>query len=165
MIQAITGVSPAGTSEVTIMTVHPSMGSTSFGQTLGRAYGIRAGLGNIVTVGNIIALLAIPQALLLYAINLSPLTCRRYRLTNRRIVVEKGLKAKLDKEVSLDSFDTVEVIVQPGQEWYRCGDLVFSQGKVETFRLVGVPSPESFCQTCLKAQRGYKGVKKAAGKA
>lgn len=165
MTQAITGVTPAGTSEVTIMTTWPSMGSTSFGQALGRLYGIRTGIGNIVTIGNLIALAAIPQALLLYLLNLEPMTCRRYRLTNRRVVVEKGVKCKIDKEVSLESFDNVEVIVQPGQEWYRCGDLVFSQGKVETFRLLGVKSPEAFRHTCLKAQLGYKGAKKAAGKA
>jgi hypothetical protein len=162
--QPITGVSPASTGESTIMTTWPSMGATAFGQTLGRAYGIRAGLGNILTVGNLIALAAIPQALLLYLLNILPWSCRRYRLTNRRLVVEKGLNAKVDKEVPLDKFDAVEVIVHPGQEWYRCGDLTFLNGKVETFRLVGVPHPESFRQTCLKAARGYAGVKKATGR-
>jgi hypothetical protein len=159
--QAITGLTPPSTAEITIMTTWPSMGATAFGQQLGRLYSIRVGFGNILTVGNLIALAAIPQALLLYMLNILPWSCRRYRLTNRRVVVEKGLHAKVDKEVSLDHFDGIEVVVHPGQEWYRCGDLAFLNGKVETFRLVGVPHPESFKQTCLKAARGYAGVKKA----
>lgn len=164
MTQAITGVSPPTAAETTVMTVWPSMGAAPFAQTLGRMYQIGSpGIGNILSLGNLIALAAIPQALALYLLNILPWNCRRYRLTNRRVVVEKGLQAKVDKEVSLDHFDNIEVVVHPGQEWYRCGDLVFSQGKVETFRLAGVPSPESFRQTCLKAQRGYAGVKKAVG--
>jgi len=163
MSQAITGVSPSILSETTIMTVWPSMGASPFGQSLGRLYAIRGGFGNILTLGNFIALAAIPIALPLYFLNLLPWSCRRYRLTNRRIVVERGLRAVVDKEVSLDHFDDVSVEIQPGQRWYRCGDLVFTNGKVETFRLIGVPSPESFQHTCIKAQRGYMGAKTTMG--
>ena len=78
-----------------------------------------------------------------------------------KTTLEKGLKARIDKEVSLDNFDSIELIVHPGQEWYPCGDLAFLNGKVETFRLLGVKNPEPFRQTCLKTQRGHAGVKKA----
>lgn len=164
MSQAITGVSPPTAAETTVMITYPSMGATPFGQTLGRLYSIRAGLGNILTIGNVIAVLSIPQALLLFVLRILPWNCTRYRLTNRRVVVEKGLKAKVDKEVSLSHFDRVETVVQPGQDWYPCGDLVFYNGQIETFRLLGVPHPESFKNTCLKAARGFAGVKKALGK-
>lgn len=164
MSQAITGVSPPAAAETTVMIVYPSMGATPFGQTLGRLYSIRAGIGNILTLGNIIALLSIPQAMLLFVLRILPWSCTRYRLTNRRVVVEKGLKAKVDKEVSLSHFDRIETVVQPGQEWYPCGDLVFYNGQIETFRLLGVPNPGGFMNTCLKAARGYAGVKKATGK-
>lgn len=164
MSQAIAGVSPPGVAETTVMTTWPSMGATPFGQQLGRLYGIRTGFGNILTLGNLIALAAIPQALLLYFLNVLPWSAKRYRITNRRIVVEKGLNAKVDREISLDQFDNIDIVVHPGQEWYPCGDLVFNNGKVETFRLLGVRHPESFRQACLKTQRGYAGVKKAMGK-
>jgi hypothetical protein len=163
-MQAITGVSPPAAAETTVMITYPSMGATSFGQTLGRLYSIRAGIGNILTIGNVVALLSIPQALALFVLRILPWSCTRYRLTNRRVVVEKGLKAKVDKEVSLAHFDRVETVVQPGQDWYPCGDLVFFNGQVETFRLLGVPHPDSFKNTCLKAARGFAGVKKALGK-
>ncbi len=164
MSQAITGVSPPAAVETTIMTTWPSMGATPFGQTLGRLYSIRAGIGNILTIGNLIALASIPQVLLIFALNILPWSCVRYRLTNRRVVKEVGLKGKVDKEVALANFDRVETVVQPGQEWFPCGDLVFYNGNVETFRLTGVPHPEGFRNTCLKAARGAAGVKKALGK-
>ena len=42
---------------------------------------------------------------------------------------------------------------------------VFKQGAVETFRIWGVPRPETFRHTCLKAQMSFVGVQqaKAAG--
>ncbi|MCE9604671.1 MAG: PH domain-containing protein [Planctomycetia bacterium] len=164
MKQAISGVSPVGGAESTIMTVWPSMGRTPFGQLLGRLYGIKAGIGNVLTVGNLIALASIPQALLLFFLALTPWACLRYRLTNRRIVVERGFIARVEKEVSLDNFDTIEVVVAPGQEWYPCGNLVFYKGKVETFRIDGIPHLEGFRHTCLNAQRGFAGVKSAGAK-
>lgn len=164
MKQAITGVSPAAVSESTVMMVWPSMGRTPFGQTLGRLYSIKAGIGNILTVGNLIALASIPQALVLFFLALNPFTALRYRLTNRRVVVEKGYKAKIDKEVSLENFDVIEVEVLSGQEWFPCSNLVFFKGKVETFRLDGVPHAEGFRHACLNAQRGYAGVRNAAAK-
>jgi len=147
------------------MTTWPSIGATPFGQTLGRAYSNKAGIGNVLNVGNFIALISIPQALLLYAINFNPWTCRRFRLTNRRIVIERGLRAKVEQEVLLDNFDAITFQQLPGQAWFRCADLIFTKGKVETFRLDGVPHAESFRQTCLKTMRGFAGVKKAGGKA
>ncbi|MBL9093126.1 MAG: PH domain-containing protein [Planctomycetaceae bacterium] len=155
MKQAITGVTPSSLAEVTVMMTWPSMGASAFGQMLGRLYAIPL-------FGKLIALAAIPQALLLYALNLLPWSCLRYRLTNRRLVVERGLRGTLDREVSLDNFDAIELEVLPGQEWYRCGNLIFYKGKIETFRINGVPSPQSFRQTCLKTQRGYVGAKKYA---
>lgn len=164
MTQAITGVSPPAAKETTVMITWPSLGGSALGQTLGGLYSIRAGFGNILTIGNLIALASIPLALPLFFLNILPWSCRRYRITNRRVVVEKGLNAKVDKEVSLDNFDSVDVEILAGQAWYPCGNLIFSKNKIETFRLDGVRDPESFRQACLKTQRGYIGVKKAVGK-
>lgn len=164
MKQAITGVSPPAIAESTVMMVWPSIGRTPFGQSLGRLYGIKGGFGNILTIGNLIALASIPQALALFFLALNPFSCLRYRLTNRRVVVEKGYKATVDKEVSLDNFDAIEIETLSGQEWFPCSNLVFLKGKVETFRLDGVPHAEGFRRTCLNAQRGYAGVKSATGK-
>jgi hypothetical protein len=85
----------------------------------------------------------------------------RYILTNRRVIIARGLKPVAEQYVELDRFDDIEVVVQPGQEWYPAGDLVFKRGAVETFLLRGVLRPETFRQTCLKARQAYVGVKQA----
>jgi hypothetical protein len=111
-------------------------------------------------VGNLIALLSIPIALVLYFMRIAPGIGVRYRLTNRRIIVERGLTSVQDKAVDLDRFDSVNVDVQPGQAWYHAGDLVFKLGNVETFRLEGVSRPEAFRETCLKSHLAHSMVKK-----
>lgn len=165
MKQAIAGVAPPEAGEVTIMTVWPSIAGTEMGRTLGRLYLIKAGAGNILTVGNLIALASIPVALGLFTMKLMPGVFRRYRLTNRRVVVESGFTGKPERWVPLDEFNTVELVVLPGQQWYRAGDLVFRKGPIETMRLNAVPQPETFRQTCLKAQRSYVGVQRALAQA
>lgn len=66
------------------------------------------------------------------------------------------------KSVQLDRFDTVDIEIQPGQEWFNAGDLVFRDGQVETFRLGDVVRPGAFQSTCMKSRDAYVGVKKAA---
>jgi hypothetical protein len=90
-------------------------------------------------------------------------TVRRYVLTNRRVMIASGLIPKPSQYVDLDRFDSVEVVVHPGQEWYPAGDLIFRKGKIETFQLKGVRRPETFRQTIMKARDAYVGVKKAMG--
>jgi hypothetical protein len=176
----IAGVSPPEVSEAVIMTVWPSIGATGIGRTLGRLYLIKWGWG-VLTLGHLIALLSIPLAAFLVVGRFlhgfltdirflnqgaffqtfipSSLIIRRYTLTNRRVVVQRGLRATDESWVELDRFDTIEVEVLPGQEWYPCGNLVFRRGPIETFRLDGVSRPETFRQTCLKARMGYLGVR------
>jgi hypothetical protein len=185
MKQAIAGVAPPALGEVTIMTVWPSLAATAGGRFWGRLYGNKSGVtiaGVPVTIGRIVALLSIPLILppyflmllpcFIYLPKLGPLPriyvpnklCRRYRLTNRRVIVEHATSGDVQGAVSLEDFDAIDVEVLPGQEWYPAGELIFRKGKVETFRLSGVPRPETFRQTCLKAQRSDFGVKQAVAR-
>jgi hypothetical protein len=175
MNQPIAGVSPASQRETTIMTVWPSVSATAYGRWWGRRFENNFGItlfGIPLTLGRLMALVSIPLVLPLYFHMLIPRlpfvvfgvpnpACRRYRLTNRRVIVEQPFGGGEQQSVSLDRFDTVTVEVQPGQAWYPAGDLVFRNGQVETFRLKGVPHPTPFAQTCLKAQRVFVGVQKA----
>ncbi len=142
------------------MTVWPSVAGTGLGRALGRLYGIRAGVG-ILTLGRLFMLVTLPLALMLYFAIRMPWAIRRYRLTNRRVMVERGLRPTVERFVDLDRFDSIQVVVLPGQAAYHAGDLVFRKGNVETFRLPGVSRPEPFRQTCLKAQISYVQVRKA----
>lgn len=139
------------------MTVWPSVASTSLGQWLGRLYRICSGWGPI-SVGRLALLVTIPLGLMMYFSIRMPWAIRRYRLTNRRVIVERGINPKVEQYVDLDRFDAIDLIVKPGQEWYAAGDLVFRRGPIETLRLPGVSRPEPFRQTCLKVRQSYVSV-------
>ena len=157
MKQPIAGVAPADTREVTVMTVYPTLGATAPGRMMGRLCGVRTGYG-FFSLGKVFALLLIPFAIGLFFFVLAPGVLRRYKLTNRRVIVQKGWKHVDARWVDFDRFDAIDIEVQPGQEWYPAGDLIFRRGNVETFRLEGVSRPETFRHTCLAARRGYLGA-------
>lgn len=161
MKQAIAGVSPSSTAETTVMTVFPSIAAWSLGRALGQLYSIHSGPTKSITFGRMFLAMGAPLALPLYFLNLAPWVCRRYRLTNRRVIVQQGLKPTDERWVGLGEFDSIQVESRPGYEWYRCGDLVFRKGQVETFRIYAVRNPDTFRATCLKAHKGFVGVNKA----
>jgi len=158
----ITGVVPPSVAEATVMTVWPSVASTSVGRSLGRLYRVREGFGP-VSVGRLALLATIPLGLMLYLSMRIPWAIRRYRLTNRRVMIERGINPQVEQYVDLDRFDAIDLVVSPGQEWYAAGDLVFRRGPIETLRLSGVSRPESFRQTCLKTRQAYIGAAAAQG--
>lgn len=157
--QPISGVVPPSVAEATVMTVWPSVASTGLGQALGRLYRIREGFGAL-SIGRLALLATIPVGLMLYLSMRLPWAIRRYRLTNRRVVIERGINPRVEQYVDLDRFDAIDVVVSPGQEWYAAGDLVFRRGPIETLRLPGVSRPESFRRVCLEARQAYVSVAK-----
>ena len=161
MKQAIPGVSPAESVEATAMTVWSSVAAFSSGRFLGRLFSVRWPNVYIFRLGNLIALLSIPYALLLYFWRLMPGVGTRYTLTNRRVVVQPAVTAAEQSSIGLEDFDSIEVDVLPGQEWFAAGDLSFRNSGREVFRLAGVSRPEAFRQTCLKSRLAYVGVKEA----
>ena len=169
MTQSIAGVAPPEVKEVTVMTVWPTLGAAGMGRWWGRLYAIGAGvriLGIPVTVGRLIALASIPLVLPPFFLSIAPGLARRYRLSNRRVLIEKQeFSGKYVEEASvpLDKFDAIEVVELPGQAWYNAGDLIFRDGATETFRLPGVSRPETFRATCMKAHQSYVGVQAAMG--
>lgn len=175
MSQPIAGVAPSQVREVTNMTVWPSLCAMGFGRFWGRLYSLPFGFrlfGVPLTVGRLMTLASIPFMVALYflmrlprfpgvLIGIKNPWCWQYRLTNRRLIVENPFGGGEIKSVSLDRFDAIDIDVQPGQAWFKAGDLVFRQGQTETFRIWGVPRPETFRQTCLKAQQSFVGVQQA----
>lgn len=144
------------------MSIWPSVAATAVGRLLGRLYGIDVGVGPL-TVGNGIALVSIPVAVALYLSMRLPWAITRYRLTNRRVTIDRGIGGKVEQFVDLSRFDSVEIEVEPGQEWYPAGDLVFRLGAIETLRLPGVRRPEVFRQACLKVRQSYVSVAASMG--
>jgi hypothetical protein len=174
MSQPIAGVAPSQLQEVTVMVVWPSLSATSFGRFWGRLFAIDIGFrlfGVPITLGRLIALASIPFMVAWYFLMRLPRFpgviigirnpwCWQYRLTNRRVVMENPFGGEI-KSVALDRFDAIDIVVEPGQAWYKSGNLVFHDGQVETFRIWGVPRPETFRHTCLKARHSFVGVQQA----
>jgi hypothetical protein len=159
MKYAIPGVMPAQAEEVTVMIVWPSIAVYPSGRLLGRLYALRWPNVYIFKLGNLLALLSIPYALLLYFCRLLPKAGRSYRLTNRRVVVQGGYAGAELRSVELSGFDSIHTEVPPGQAWYDAGDLVFRSQGAEVFRLEAVSRPEAFRQTCLKSRLAYVSVR------
>jgi len=167
MMQAIAGVAPIQDREVTVMTVWPSIAGVRLfgmrlGRTLGEFYAIETGI-SVLTIGHLICLLSIPLALVLYFKRIGPFVATRYRVTNKRIIVELGMAGKEGKSIELNRFDTIEIEQTTGDRWFDSGDLVFKKGNVETFRLDGVSRPEAFRQVCVKSHQAFVGVLAAVG--
>ncbi|MCE5302999.1 MAG: hypothetical protein LLF97_07805 [Planctomycetaceae bacterium] len=158
MSQPIAGVSPSELLEVSCKVVWPTIGALRAGRFVGQLSGLRLGFG-IFTVGNLLALATIPLSLVVFCWQLMPFVCRRYALTNRRIIVRKGLSAVDGPWISLDDFDAIKVDVLPGQAWLHAGDLVFLHHEHEVLRLAGVPRPETFRQVCLTAHTAHQSVR------
>ncbi len=158
MVQPISGLTPPEVEEVTVMTVFPSMGAAPLGRLIGRLCGIRWGIGKFFTLGKLFALLLIPVALVYFFWRLSPWACRRYRLTNRRLIVHRWLSRQELRSIRLDGFDQIDIEVLPGQEWFPCGNLIFRQGPVLVFELPGVREPDVVQQAILKTARSYQAV-------
>ena len=152
MNQPFAGVMPPELSEVTCKVVWPTIGATCAGRLVGTLADVRLGLGGVFTLGNLLALATIPLSLAVFAWQLMPFVCRRYALTNRRIIVRKGLMPVDERWLALDEFDSIEVESLPGQRWLHAGDLVFKRAGSEALRLRGVSRPDIFRGVCLTAQ-------------
>ena len=160
MKQPIAGVVPSHVAEGTVAVAWPSISAYASGQRLGRLYGLRWPDRYIFRSGNLLALLSIPYALFLYFCRVAPKSGIRYRLTNRRIVIERGLRWIEERAIEMGGFDEIRIDVKPGQEWFHAGDLVMMNAGKEAFRLEGVSRPEPFRQLCLKTQTAHLSVRK-----
>jgi len=159
MLPPIPGVAPPELSEVTSMVVWPSIGSLPLGRLVGRLARSMIGVGPF-RLGRLAAAVTIPVTLVAFAWQFIPLFARRYRLTNRRVIIQRGLLVPRDGEsIGLDEFDAIQVEVQPGQDWLHCGELVFLREGTEILRLSGVSRPAVFRETCLKARMALVSVR------
>ena len=140
------------------MTVWPSIAIYPLGRKLGQWFAITWPDIFIFRLGNLFALLSIPLATILYFCRVAPRIGIRYRLTNRRILVERGLTTVMERELALADFDEIAIEVQEGQAWYHAGDLVFKKQGQPVFRLDGVSRPDTFQQICQNSRIAWQGV-------
>jgi hypothetical protein len=101
-----------------------------------------------------------------YFLKVLPITCTRYALTNRRLMLLKGWQeaaiphmksatAKPTQEIRLADIDEVRVRSDENSQFFRAADLeIISQGTT-VMTLPGVPEPESFRQSILNAIKAW----------
>ena len=80
----------------------------------------------------------------------------RYRLTNRRLMICKGLQPVPDKQIALDEIQDVRLIPDANSQFFVAGTLevVNTKGEV-ALTLPGVPEAESVRQSILQAAKAW----------
>jgi hypothetical protein len=139
--QAITGVMPPLLGEATIRVAWPALS----------AYPAVAGLGRWLICSIVLAPLGWVLMLPFYFFKILPFRARRYALTNRRVMIQRGLKPQMTQEVVLADIDDVRIVRDANSIFFRSGDLeIISKGNVK-LRLPGVPEPDSFKHAIINA--------------
>lgn len=140
-LQAVTGVVPPQLGEARIRERWPSVA----------AHPGVASLGRLLTRTGIGVLLAWPLLGFFYFMKLAPVFGTRYTLTNRRLMIRRGVSGKPEKEVPLAAIDEVRVVKDGNSDFFRAGNLeILSGGKV-VLTLPGVPEPDSFRHNIMSA--------------
>jgi hypothetical protein len=140
--QAVTGLVPPQVAEAHIRTRWRAVSGISAG-----ASALAARLIRTVFLAPAGWMLLAP----LFLLKIAPFVACRYTLTNRRLMIQRGLKPKPTHEVALADIDDVRLVESSYSAFYRAGTLeVISGGQVK-LTLTAVPEPEAFRQSILNA--------------
>jgi hypothetical protein len=156
--QVVTGVMPPELGEAKIREAWPSVASKPGLATLGRK----------LTATVVLAPLAWLLMSSVYFGKLLPFVGRRYRLTNRRMMIRKGWTTITDShaaladiktipgvQVALADIDDVRMVLDANSDFFRAGNLeLVSKGQV-VLTLVGVPEPEGFRHAILNSRNAW----------
>ena len=143
--QVITGVVPPQISEAVIRVAWPSVAAWPAVATLGR----------ILTRTIIGAPLAWLIMAPIYFCKVLPFLGKRYTVTNRRVMIQRGLTAAPGAAVELSAIDDVRLQRDANSEFFRAATVeIISDGKV-ALTLPGVKEADSFRQTLLNACRAW----------
>ena len=174
--QAVTGVMPPELGEARIRETRPSVTGT-FGGLAGaakRLMGLPSAVAGMLPslpiatavlwpiVWTALALPLLPVAWLLllpgFLWKFMPFLCPRYTLTNRRLMIQRGLKpnpARPAHEIALADIDDVRMVPGSFDAFYLSANLeVLSKGEMK-LKLPGVREPESFRQAILNAVKAW----------
>ena len=150
--QAITGLVPPQLDEAVIRIVWPSV----------TAFPAVASLGSFLMRTRLLAPLGWLLLAPFYFIKVAPGFARRYVLTNRRVIYQKGLRLGAADSVDLADIDEVRIHEDKNSEFYRSGDLeIISKGKPR-LKLRGITGPQAFRHAILNACTAWVPGKAAA---
>jgi hypothetical protein len=150
--QAVTGVVPPQLDEAVIRVAWPSVAAFPAAASLGR------------TLMRTIVLAPLGWVLLapLYFSKVIPGLARRYVLTNRRLMFQRGLRYLPAQEVPLADIEEVRIQEDANSPFYRAANLeMLSKGAIR-MTLYGVPGPQAFRRAILNACEAWVPGKAAA---
>lgn len=140
--QAVSGLVPPLVAEANIRTAWPAVTDAS---------PALAALGATLIRTKLLAPLAWLLLAPLYFKKILPFLAKRYTLTNRRLMIQRGLKPKPKQEIALADIDDVNLVESSYSSFYKAADLeVISGGQVK-LKLTGVQEPECFRRSVLNA--------------
>jgi len=143
--QAIAGLTPPQWAEGMVREVWPSVAAHPGPAALGRWLIQSVGLAPLGW------LLLAP----FYFLKIMPFLSTRYTLTNRRLMIQRGLKPRPVQEVALADIDDVRITADSHSVFYKSGTLeVLSKDRV-VLTLPGVPESDSFRHTILNTVAAY----------
>ena len=139
--QAVSGLAPPQLAEATMRVVWPSVAAFPGPAAVGRA------LMSSMILAPLGWLLLAP----VYFLKVLPGFARRYVLTNRRLMFQKGLHLNSVQEVALADIDDVLIDKDGNSEFYRSANLrIIAHGQT-AMTLHGVVGPEAFRHAILSA--------------
>jgi hypothetical protein len=157
--QVVTGVVPPQAGEAMIRELFPSVAAHPAMAGLGKKISeLGAKLARTVVLLPIGLLVAAAGWMIMapaYFGKVLPFLAKRYTLTNRRLMIRRGLKAKPSHEVALADIDEVTIHKDANSEFFMAGNLeIISKGQV-ALRLPGVPGPEAFRHAIINACKAW----------
>jgi hypothetical protein len=143
--QAVTGLIPPQLDEAVIRVAWPSVAAFPVPAKLGR------GLMRAVILAPLGWLLLAP----FYFLKVVPGLARRFVLTNRRLMFQKGLHFAPVEEVPLADIEEVRVVTDDNTEFYGAANLeIVFKGEVK-MTLHGVPGFQAFRHAILNACKAW----------
>jgi hypothetical protein len=137
--QAIAGLTPPQEGEAMVREVWPSV----------TAHPAPAALGQKLIRSVVLAPLGWLLLAPFYFLKILPFLSTRYTLTNRRLMIQRGLKPQPVHEVPLTDIDDVRIAADSHNAFYKSATLeVLSKDRV-ALTLPGVPEADSFRETIL----------------
>ncbi len=144
--QAVTGVMPPQLGEALIREAWPTVVDSSATLSSVAKMLIRS-----VILAHVAWLLLAP----LFIKKFLPFLAKRYTLTNRRVMIQHGLKPQPVKDVALADIDEVRLDAHGVDPFYLSGNLeIISKGQV-VLTLTGVPEPEGFRHAILDSVKAW----------
>jgi hypothetical protein len=153
--QAVCGLTPPALREALIREAWPALvGVTLFGLSVAPL----ARLANRLVQTVVLMPLGWLILAFLFPIKFAPFICRRYRLTNRRLMIQSGWRPNPEAPVGavkLEEIDEVRIVPDSVDSFSFSATLEVVSGGAVKLQLPGVPEPEGFRMAVLNAVKAW----------